>query len=110
MRIFQANKQEPYLSLILNEIKTVEGRLNKGKFKEMQVGDLVETAEERFEILEKNTYKTFREMILSEGIENVIPDKTTIDDAVNVYYRFYTKEQEREFGVVAIKIKKIKKN
>ena len=110
MKIFQANKQEPYLSLILNGIKTVEGRLNKGKFKEMQVGDLVETAGEIFEILEKNIYRTFKEMILSEGIENVIPDKTTIDDAVNVYYRFYTKEQEKEFGVVAIKINKIKKN
>ncbi len=48
-------------------------------------------------------------MIEKEGIKNVIPDKESIDEAVSVYYKFYTKEQEKEFGVVAIKIKKKKK-
>lgn len=27
---------------------------------------------------------------------------------LNVYYKFYTKEQENEFGVLAIKIKNLK--
>jgi ASC-1-like (ASCH) protein len=46
-------------------------------------------------------------MIESEGVENVIPDKADIEEAANVYYKFYTKEQENEFGVSAIKIRKI---
>jgi len=46
-------------------------------------------------------------MLKKEGIVNVVPDKNSIDEAVAVYYKFYTKEQEREFGVVAIKIHKI---
>ena len=63
-----------------------------------------------FEVIEKNIYKSFMEMIESEGVENVIPNKTSIEEATNVYYKFYTKEQEKEFGVVAIKIKRISQN
>jgi len=44
-------------------------------------------------------------MIISEGIKRVIPDKTTIEDAVNVYYKLYTTKQEQEFGVLAVEIK-----
>lgn len=31
--------KEPYLSFILNGQKTIEGRLNKGKFKALKAGD-----------------------------------------------------------------------
>lgn len=101
--------QEPYLSFILNGQKTVEGRLNKGKFKDLKIGDilLIGPDEKRFLIEGITLYKSFREMIEKEGIENVIPDKDNIDEAEAVYCKFYTKEQEKEFGVMAIKIKKI---
>ncbi|NJS41733.1 hypothetical protein HC766_05340 [Candidatus Gracilibacteria bacterium] len=39
--ILEINVQEPYLSFIRDGVKTVEGRLNKGKFKEIQVGDVL---------------------------------------------------------------------
>jgi len=108
MKIFEINIQEPYYSYVLSGKKNVEGRLNKGKFKEIQTGDfLLINNEHKFEVIEKNIYKSFREMIEKEKIENVIPDKDNIEDAVNVYYKFYTKNQEEEFGVVAIKIKKV---
>ncbi|MFA6353317.1 MAG: ASCH domain-containing protein [Candidatus Paceibacterota bacterium] len=102
------NVQEPYYSFILQGKKTIEGRLNKGKFATIQVGDILELELEKikFIVVGKNIYKNFREMIEKEGIVNVIPEKNSIDEAVDVYYIFYTKEQENEFGVVAIKIKK----
>lgn len=101
------NVQEPYYSLILNGKKNVEGRLNKGKFAQIEVGDILIIGEEKneFIVIDKKFYSSFQEMIESEKIENVIPDKKTISEAVNVYYQFYTPEQEKEFGVVAIKIK-----
>jgi len=109
MQKITINVQEPYHSLILNGKKTAEGRLNKGKFGSIGVGDvlIMEPEQIEFKVIGKNIYKTFREMIVSEGIENVVPDKNSTDDAVNVYYKFYTKEQEKEFGVVAIIIKKL---
>ncbi|MEA3450111.1 MAG: ASCH domain-containing protein [Patescibacteria group bacterium] len=107
MQKISINIQEPYYSFILEGQKTVEGRLNKGKFTSIQKDDILVLAPEdiEFEVIEKNIYNSFREMIESEGVENVIPDKTGIEEATNIYYKFYTKEQEKQFGVVAIKIK-----
>lgn len=31
------------------------------------------------------------------NIEKIIPDAKILDEAINVYYKFYTKEQEKEF-------------
>lgn len=109
MQAIPLNIQEPYLSFVLNGQKTVEGRLNKGKFKELKVGDklLIGPDEKLFIVKQMNYYDGFRNMIISEGINNVIPDKNNIEDAEAVYYKFYTKEQEKEFGVVAIKIEVI---
>lgn len=107
MKEIKINVQEPYLSFILNRQKTVEGRLNKGKFAKIEKGDVLVLENNKFEIIENKKYNSFREMIISEGIENVVPDKENIDEAVDVYYKFYIKEQEKEFGVCAIKIRKI---
>lgn len=103
MKTIEINVQEPYYSFILNGQKIVEGRLNKGKFKDIEVGDeIVINQESRFKVLAKNIYLSFREMIEKEGVENVVPDAKSIEDAINAYYKFYSKEDEQEFGVVAI--------
>lgn len=111
MNIVSINVQEPYHSFILSGKKTVEGRLNKGIFASINIGDIIEMEPEKiqFTVVEKNVYSDFKSMIEKEGIGNVIPDKQTIEEAVSVYYKFYTEEQEKEFGVVAIKISMIKK-
>jgi len=107
MKIIDFNVQEPYLSFIKSGQKTIEGRLNKGKFVSLEVGDILTLSNTslQFEVIGKREYETFQEMIISEGIKRVIPDKTTIEDAVNVYYKFYTPNQEQEFGVLAVEIK-----
>ncbi len=109
MNIININVGEPYKTFILEGKKIVEGRLNKGKFRKVQIGGILRIDPEgvQFRVIGKNVYSSFKEMIEKEGIENVIPDKNKIDDAVSVYYKFYTKEQEKEFGVVAIKINKM---
>jgi len=109
MQIVTLNVQEPYLSLILNGQKTVEGRLNKGKFKDLKVGDklLIGSYKKLFTVKRINCYSGFRNMIASEGVKNVVPDKSTIEDAEAVYYKFYTKEQEKEFGVLALQIEMV---
>jgi ASC-1-like (ASCH) protein len=109
MKKITLNVQEPYRSLILRGEKIVEGRLNKGKFSEIEKGDILVLSPEDvdFEVIGKIIYSSFREMIENEGVKNVIPDKKNINDAVNIYYKFYTPEQEKEFGVAAIRIKQI---
>ena len=108
MNLYEINAQEPYYSYIVNGQKTVEGRLNKGKFSRMQVGDhLLINNESKFKVERKTNYDSFIEMVKAEGVENVVPDKKEIEEAANVYYNFFTKEQEREFGVVAMGISKV---
>ena len=41
MSIYEKNVAEPWFSLIKLRIKTVEGRLNKGDFVNMNIGDFI---------------------------------------------------------------------
>ena len=98
--------QEPYKSFLLQWIKKVEWRLNKWKFKNSKIWDfLIFDSWERFEIIWKRIYLTFKDMIIFEWIRNVIPDKKSLEDATNVYYNFYNKQQEKEYWIVAIEVK-----
>ena len=108
--IYTFNVQEPYRSFLLDWTKTVEWRLNKGKFKKFLNWDILEfDTWEQFKILRKTEYKTFFEMMKNEWIENVLPDFKDIKEWVEkVYYKFYSPEKEKEFGILAIEVKRIK--
>jgi len=102
------NVQEPYLSYLLNGQKKVECRLNKGKIASIQKGDLliIKPKKAIFKIIRKTLYNNFYQMIAKEGIKNVLPNKNNIREAVQVYYKFYTKAEEKKFGVIALEVKK----
>lgn len=105
-KFYQIEMQEPHFTNIKNGTKKVEGRLNKSKFLEMSIGDEILLNEEvKLEIVNKTIYKTFRDMIAFKGIKNVIPDAKSLDEAEDVYYKFYSKEDEDTFGVSAIEVR-----
>lgn len=95
--------------------KKVEGRLNKGKFKELKKGDLVKWISKKTgnEVVTKikriTKYPDFVTYLTMEGIRNTLPGVTNMEDALKVYYTYFTKEHEKEFGVLAIAVKKLKK-
>ena len=110
------NLSEPWFTLIQLGLKTVEGRKNKGKFKEMKVGDIIEWKNEDFkprsfltQITGKAEYPNFRKYLEMEGLEKCLPnmEKYGIEHGLSVYYKYYTKEDEQQFGVVAIRLKVI---
>lgn len=109
MKTITTNIQEPYTSFVVDGQKTVEGRLNRGKFAALEVGDIMEMNDERtpFVVMAKTVYPTFCEMLEAEGIANVLPDQYSLDRGVDVYRKFYSEEEEREFGVVALRIKRV---
>lgn len=47
-------------------------------------------------------------MLDAEGVSHVLSGIKNIKEALKVYYKFYKPEQEKKFGVLAIKIKKNK--
>ena len=112
--LFNENVSEPWFSLISLGLKVVEGRKNKGRFKDMKVGDVIEWTNNDFfprkvltRIIGKATYKTFHEYLKTEGLDKCLPGVHTIQEGENIYYKYYTKEDEREFGVVAIRLERL---
>lgn len=103
------NVSEPWFSLISLGLKTVEGRKNKGRFKEMNVNDVIEWTNNDFKprsvltkITKKKEYNTFKEYLETEGLNKCLPGIPNIEHGLSVYFKYFTKEDEEQFGVVAI--------
>lgn len=102
---------EPWFSLISTGLKTVEGRKNKGKFKDMKVGDVIVWTNDDFgeryyktKVVRKTEYKTFYDYLQAEGLDKCLPSIPTIEQGLSVYFKYYTKEDEARYGVVAIEL------
>jgi ASC-1-like (ASCH) protein len=104
-----------YFDLIKNGKKTVEGRINTAKYRNMRPGDKIQfsldqdgkNSETLVCIVEKITvYPDFFSMLCAEGIENMLPGITTIEDGVSLYENFPGyKSSVQENGALAIKIR-----
>jgi ASC-1-like (ASCH) protein len=106
------NLSEPWFSLISLGLKTIEGRKNKGIFKEMKIGDIITWTNNDFlsrkirtQILEKKVYDTFQKYLETEGLINCLPGINDIESGLSVYYKYYSKEDEEKYGVISIKLK-----
>lgn len=110
--VFNIDVQDPWFSFIKKGIKSVEGRLNKGKFQDMKAGDIV-TWSNRGQYIDTYItdiveYETFKEMLQEETLGATLPGVERIEEGVKTYHQFYNAEKEKEHGVLAIKIKLIK--
>lgn len=106
---YSVSVSEPWFSLILLGLKTVEGRKNRGLFAQMKVGDIVEWTNDSIiprsvqtRIIGKAVYPTFREYLETEGLDKCLPGINDMNNGLSIYYKYFTKEEEKEFGVVAI--------
>ncbi len=114
MDIKSEHLSEPWFTLISLGLKTVEGRLNKGRFQEMKVGDIIEWYNDDFlkrtvktKIVEKREYKTFEEYLNKEGLDKCLPGMPSLEYGLSVYFKYFSKENEEKYGVVAIRIEVI---
>ncbi|MEI8067511.1 MAG: ASCH domain-containing protein [Candidatus Shapirobacteria bacterium] len=102
--------QEPYLTFIKTGQKKIEGRLGKDKYLNLKPGDLIKINNIEVEIIKVTKYPNFKNMLITEGVKNVIPNSKNLKSAIDVYYKFYSKEEEQTFGVVGINIKVLNNN
>jgi ASC-1-like (ASCH) protein len=111
MSIYEKNLSEPWFSLMKLGMKSVEGRLNKGDFAKMNIGDSIIFTnnelgfERKFKIEIKNIsyYDNFRIYLENETIEKCLPGIDNIEDGINVYYKYYNKSDELEYKIKALK-------
>jgi ASC-1-like (ASCH) protein len=52
-------------------------------------------------------YNSFEEYLSQEGLKRTLPGIKIIKEGCDIYYKYYTKEQEREFKILAIYVKVI---
>lgn len=105
------------LHSILAGEKTVEGRLARGRFLNFEPGDILRFREDVWrdgrivrsipdrgaaKVTQILRFDTFEEMLRFVGIESVLPRADDLESAVAVYRQFYTPEDEKEHGVLAI--------
>jgi ASC-1-like (ASCH) protein len=106
--------QEPWFTAIKTKNKTVEGRLNKGKFAEFKVGDFIIFKNDNKQVKTKikyiHNYNSFKSYLETEGINKCLPGINTIDEGVKVYRKFYSKDDEKTYKIVAIGILLIQSN
>jgi ASC-1-like (ASCH) protein len=101
-----------YFKLIKKGKKTIEGTLNKNKFSTFKKNDLLKIINNKNEndiinakIRKIIKYNSFEEYLSQEGLKRTLPDVQSIEDGVNIYYKFYNKNDEEKYGVLAIYIK-----
>lgn len=101
-------------NIVLNGTKTVECRLNDEKRRNLHVGDKLiflkkSNEDEKIEsiVTELKYYKDFQELIENYSIEEVYLKECSKEDFINLINKFYTKEEQEQYGVVAIRFKKI---
>ena len=101
--------QEDPFERIKNGTKTVEFRLYDEKRQTIQIGDEIEFSKLPEKLLvkvidlykEKSFEKLFKKVFVGEDEEKIIEKAKSMN-------RFYAPEQEKEYGVVGIKIEVIK--
>lgn len=102
----------PYLSWLTSGMKKAEGRVNSPKYRSMQIGDTISFCDKETghyiygKIKFKHEYKSFEEMLNSEGVSNMLPflKDHELTEGVAVYNAFPGASRVREFGCVAIGI------
>lgn len=108
IKYYKKHLSEPWFSLVKKGEKKVEGRLNKGDFKEIKVNDIVifynNDDECKVKIIKKDIYKSFEDLIINKKIKNIIPTVNRVNNAVKIYREYYSEYDEKKYGVVGLTI------
>ncbi len=103
---------EPWFTLISLGLKTCEGRLHKHRFKKYKIGDIIKWWNNDFDkgrvcftkIINVNLYKTFEEYLIDKGLKNCLPGMPNLEHGLDVYLRYFKKEDETKYGVVSFEL------
>ena len=106
--------QPKYFDYILNGTKRIEIRLNDEKRKKIKLGDkikfLKETdLKESFEaqVIGLLKYNSFEELLRDYDISILSDANMTKDELISTLEQFYTKEKQKQYGVLGIRIELI---
>ena len=113
MENYTKNLSEPWFSLIKLKKKKVEGRLNKGDFNKIKIGDIIKFTNNEFgfnrefnvKIIKISDYDTFRDYLENEKLEKCLPGIESIEEGIKIYHNFYSFNDENKYKIKAFSIK-----
>ena len=102
----------PYLNWLASGEKTAEGRVNSPKYRSMRIGDTISFRDNKTrhyiygKIKFKHEYDSFEEMLIAEGVSNMLPflKDHELAEGIAVYDAFPGASRVCKFGCVAIGI------
>lgn len=99
-------KNDPLNKIISGE-KTIEGRLNKGIFKTINIGESVVLSSKDNSCLVKiiniRHFNNFYEL-LKCNLKNTLPEMNSVDEGSSKYLSYYSNEKQQKYGVLGIHI------
>ena len=106
--------QPKYFDYILNGTKRIEIRLNDEKRKKIKLGDIIKflketDLKESFEaqVIGLLKYNSFEELLRDYDISILSDANMTKDELISTLEQFYTKEKQKQYGVLGIRIELI---
>lgn len=107
--MFVSHLDEDVFEVVKNGTKNVEVRVFDEKRRKMKIGDeliFLKRPLENEKIVTKITdlkiYKNFGELVKYYDIENLYMSEFSKEEYLKLLERFYSKEEQDEYGVVAI--------
>ncbi len=121
MTIWEFGLEAKPFSAVVAGKKTIEGRLNKGKFAKFAAGDIVKIRKDyrdedgiihdgepdaaRIEIVAVRGYPSFLAMVKEEDYKRIGPLAYSPEEVIESYDKYYSVEDQAQYGVLAIEIK-----
>ena len=103
--------KEKYYNFILNGTKRIEVRLNDLKRQNIKIGDTIKFLkdplfEESFkaEVIGLLRYASFEDLFNDFDVSILADKSMTKEELLSVLEEFYTKEEQKEYGVLGIRI------
>ncbi len=106
--------QPEYYNFILNGTKRIEIRLFDEKRQQIKIGDTVKILKEpelnesfNAKVIGLLRYNTFEDMFKDFDISVLSDSSMTKEELIAVLEQFYTKEKQKQYGVLGIRIELI---
>ena len=110
--IHEMKLNESPFERIKNGTKTIEFRLYDEKRKKVKIGDKIEFSKlpDLQEKILVDVLDIYRDETFENLFKKIFTDKNEIARKTKSMYQFYSKEQEKQYGVVGIRIKLLNYN
>lgn len=105
MSIHELHCQEPWFHLLEEGKKSVEGRLNRDSCSLINAGDQIKfyNGDQSFllTVMKVQHFATLTQYLETVGLQCALPGVKTIKEGCEVYLKFYSDEDIRNYGVLA---------